>query len=244
MTISRTDLARYALAWSAHVFTAGGVVLGLLALAAIEDRAFPLAFFWLALAFIVDAFDGTFARWAEVEKVLPRVDGSVIDLVVDYFTYVILPVVILLRAELMPERLDLAVAALILVSSLYTFSNKRMKTPDGYFKGFPACWNGVVFYLYVADFGPWTNLSIVLILVIITPVPIKYVHPVRVRELRPLNLAAATVWLASGGGMLIQQPRPSAWLVASSLVCLGYLFGVGLLRTLNILKVETRPSQP
>ncbi len=231
MTTDRTGLTRFVLAWSAHAFTASGAVLGLLALLAIEDRAFPSAFFWLALALVVDAVDGTFARWVEVEKVLPGVDGFVIDFVVDYFTYVILPVVILLRAELVPERFGLAAAALILVSSCYTFSNTRLKTPDHFFNGFPAFWNGVIFYLYVANFGPWVNLSIVLFLVVTTPIPIKYIHPVRVRELRPLNLAAATVWLASGGGMLLQQPRPSPWLVALSLASMGYLWGLGLLRT-------------
>ncbi len=231
MTTDRTGLTRHLLAWSAHALTASGAVLGLLALLAIEDRAFPLAFFWLALSVVVDAVDGTFARWVEVEKVLPRFDGFVIDSVVDYFTYVILPVVILLRTDLMPARFGLAAAALILVSSCYTFSNTGLKTSDNFFNGFPACWNGVVFYLYVTNFDPWVNLSIVLLLVVTTPIPIKYVHPVRVRELRPLNLAAAAVWLLSGGGMLIQQPRPSPWLVALSLASLGYLWGLGLLRT-------------
>ncbi len=231
MTNDGTGITRYVLAWSAHAFTAGGAVLGLLALLAIEDRALPLAFFWLALALIVDAVDGSFARWVEADKVLPRFNGFVIDCVVDYFTYVILPVAILLQAGLMPQRFGLGAATLILVSSCYTFSNTRLKTPDHYFLGFPACWNCVVFYLYVADFGQWTNLSIVVILVVTTPIPIKYVHPIRVRELRPLNLAAAAVWLLSGGGMLIQQPRPSPWLVATSLASLGYLWGLGLLRT-------------
>lgn len=231
MTTDRTGLTRYVLAWSAHGLTASGAIIGLLAYLAIEDRAFPLAFFWLALALVVDAFDGTFARWAETEEVLPWIDGFVIDSVVDYLTYVVLPVFILLKADLVPASLGLTAAALILLTSCYTFSNTRLKTKDHYFTGFPACWNGVVFYLYVADLGQWTNLGIVLVLVVTTPIPIKYVHPVRVRELRPLNLAAATLWLLSGGGMLIQQPRPSPWLFALSLVSLGYLWGLGLLRT-------------
>ncbi len=144
MAIAHHGPTRYALAWSAHALTASGAVLGLLALLAVEDRNFTSAFFWLALALVVDAVDGTLARWAEVEKVLPRVDGATIDLVVDYLTYAIVPVAILLRAELVPERFGLAAAALILVASLYTFSNTRLKTSDHFFNGFPACWNGVV----------------------------------------------------------------------------------------------------
>lgn len=231
MEIERPGLIRYVLAWSAHALTASGAVLGLLALLAVEERAFAAAFFWLAVSLVVDAVDGAYARWVGVETVLPKFDGMLIDFVVDFLTFVIVPTMLLLRAELVPPGLGLAAASLILLSSCYHYSNTGMKGEGYFFDGFPAWWNVVVFYLYVAGFAPRVNFAVVALLAVTTPLPIKYVHPIRVRELRPLNLAAATVWLLASAGMLAEHPHPSPWLVALSLTSLAYLWGLGLLRT-------------
>src|SRR5262245_1833634 len=90
-----------------HAFTASGAVLGFLALlAALEDR-FAAMFGWLAIALVVDAVDGTFARRAQVARTAPEFSGDTLDLVVDFITYVLVPAYAMYRAGLLPNSVSL-----------------------------------------------------------------------------------------------------------------------------------------
>ena len=146
--------AQTLLAWLVHMFTASGAILALLALLAVEDGEWGLALMWLLVALVVDGVDGSLARWARVSERAARVDGDTLDLVIDYLTYVFVPTLFMWRAGLIPEALAPWLAAGILLSSLYLFARTDMKTEDGYFRGFPALWNLVAFYLFVLQPGP------------------------------------------------------------------------------------------
>ena len=78
-------------AWSVHLFTASGLVAGFLALLAVQQKDWRTAMLWLIAALIIDGLDGTFARLAKVKKVIPYMDGTTMDYVIDFATYAIIP---------------------------------------------------------------------------------------------------------------------------------------------------------
>lgn len=229
--MSHAQPARWFASWGVHMFTASGAFFGFLALLAIEEGDLPKAFGWLVVTFIVDTVDGSLARWVGVSEVTPRFEGFIVDCIVDYFNYVILPVLILHRANLLPEGYSLLGAALILMSSTYHYGNLDVKAPDFFFYGFPAWWNVVIFYLYVLALDPWINLAVVLFLVVFTPVRLKYIHPFRVEELRWLNALASVLLALSSGVILWQLPARDPLPIALSLLAVAYFFGLGVLRT-------------
>jgi phosphatidylcholine synthase len=219
------------LAWAVHAFTASGIVMGLLALQAAETGAVRACLLWLVAITAVDGVDGTLARAARVKEAIPRVDGGTLDLVLDYFTWVVVPAVLLLLPGVLPAGTGLWAASAILVSALYHYSRLDIKTPDYYFNGFPAWWNVVAGYLLALRSGPAVNLAVVIGGVLLTFSPIHFIHPIRVRDFRPVNLAATAVWAVSSTWMLAQYPDPSPILAAASVVCAAWLVGVGVWHT-------------
>ena len=226
---------RTAAAWGVHLFTGSGVVLALLALLAVEERRFGLALLWLLVALAIDGIDGSLARWARVKERAARIDGDTLDLVVDYLTYVFIPTLFILRAELVPPSLALLLAALIQYSSLYLFARTDMKTDDGYFRGFPALWNLVAFYLFVAQPGQAAGAAIVLLFVVLTFAPIHFVHPFRVREYGRMLPLLSVLWAVATVALL--WPGWSDTARAGLLICSSatglLLIALGLLRSLR-----------
>jgi phosphatidylcholine synthase len=196
-------------AWLAHLFTASGIVLAFMAAASVFEHDYRAAFFWLWLQVVVDAVDGTFARWARVKERLPWFDGAKLDDIIDYVTYVFVPALFIWRALLVPAGWELPVAAAMLLSSAYGFNRSDAKTPDHCFTGFPSYWNIVAFYLYVAQWSPQTNAAILLGLAVLVFVPIRYLYPSRSPVLRvPTNILGA-LWAVLVLVMLWQAPDVS-----------------------------------
>jgi len=187
-------LSRKAAAWSVHALTASGGVLGLMALTALIQGDFRGMLLWLGAALVVDGLDGPLARLARVSEVTPRFDGAALDLVVDYFNYSVIPALAIWRFGMVPEGFELPAAGFAIATALYCFGNRDMKTNDYYFRGFPAVWNLVVLYFYLTGSNPWLNLAVIGILGILTFLPLKFVHPLRVRRGRGLTLAMTVLW--------------------------------------------------
>jgi phosphatidylcholine synthase len=224
-----------ALGWAIHALTASGAVLAFLAFLAVEGGQFRLALWWLAAALVVDGVDGPLARWAGVKERTPAIDGATLDLVVDYLTYVFVPAMLLYRAGLLPADWALAGVTAILLSSLYTFARTDMKTADNFFRGFPAVWNVVVFYLFVFRPDPVASAGVIALFAVLTFAPIHFIHPVRVTSFRPWLTILMPVWAASSLALLWPQ-WPAGWLTGIEAVCLGCgaaLFGIGLIRSLR-----------
>jgi phosphatidylcholine synthase len=219
------------LAWAVHAFTASGIVMGLLALQAAEAGRVREALLWLAAITTVDGVDGTLARAARVREALPLVDGGTLDLVLDYFTWVVVPAVMLLAPGVLPPGTGLWAASAVLVSALYHYARHDIKTDDYYFNGFPAWWNVVAAYLLALGSGAWTNLAVVAGCVLLTFSPVKFIHPFRVRDFRPLNLAATAVWAVATTVLLARYPARPPALAAVSVAAAAYLVGVGVVRT-------------
>ncbi len=177
-----------------HAFTATGAALGLMALLAASGGEWAASFAWLGAALIVDGTDGPLARRLEVKRVLPRFSGEDLDKIIDYVTYVTVPAFMVARGPIVPEGFRLPLAAAIMMTSLYHFSDKQSKTADGYFAGFPAIWNIVILYCFVLAIPPALAASLTALCAMLTFVPFRFVHPLRVRRLRGLTLAVMAIW--------------------------------------------------
>ena len=178
-----------------HIFTALGVVFGFLALLATVDGKIPEAFLWLAAALFVDGVDGTLARAVNVNQNTPEIDGAILDNIIDYLNYVVVPVFIFYSLGMAPEPYLLLSCVAILLVSCFTFTNTNIKTDDFYFSGFPAIWNIVVLYFYILEFSEFTNFIFVILFCVLTFIPFKYVHPFRVVEFRKITLMITSIWM-------------------------------------------------
>jgi phosphatidylcholine synthase len=223
------------LAWAVHAFTASGAAIAFLALMAIEAEQWRDALLWLVLALVIDGIDGWLARWADVKRGSPQIDGETLDLIVDYLTYVFVPTVFLWRAQLVPAAAAPWLAALILIAALYNFTRRDLKTADNYFRGFPSLWHVAALYLYVTRPGTVAGAATVCLLALLTFAPVHFVHPFRVREYGAWLPALATAWAAATAALLWPwrggtAPYP---LLALSLALVAVLLALGLLRTLR-----------
>tara|TARA_B100000945_G_scaffold233015_1_gene189371 strand:+ start:513 stop:1223 length:711 start_codon:yes stop_codon:yes gene_type:complete len=184
-------------AYLVHIFTALGVVFGFLALLAVVNNKITEAFLWLALALFVDGVDGTLARAVNVKVNTPEIDGAILDNIIDYLNYVVVPVFIFYSLGMVPDQYLVLSSAAILLVSCFTFTNTKIKTDDFYFSGFPALWNIVVLYFYLLESSQLINLIFVIFFCVLTFIPFKYVHPFRVVEFRKITLFMTFIWMVT-----------------------------------------------
>ncbi len=183
-----------AAAFSVHIFTAMGAGIALIALLEAVREHWAAMFAWLGVALVIDALDGPIARRLEVVRLQPDWSGEILDLVVDFVTYVFVPAyAITASGMLLPLAAPLLGAGIVVTGALY-FADRRMKTADNHFRGFPALWNAAAFYLFLLHLSPALSSLGIAVLIVLTFVPIKVVHPVRVQRLRGLTLSLIGVW--------------------------------------------------
>jgi phosphatidylcholine synthase len=191
---SSTSRAGRAAAFSVHLFTAMGAGVALISLLEAVREHWAAMFGWLGLALLIDAIDGPIARRLDVQRLQPDWSGEVLDLVVDFVTYVFVPAYAITASHLlMPLAGPLLGAGIVISSALY-FADRRMKTADNHFRGFPALWNVAAFYLLLLQLSPALSSLMVAVLIVLTFVPFRVIHPVRVARLRGLNLALMAIW--------------------------------------------------
>ncbi|MBI3300940.1 MAG: CDP-diacylglycerol O-phosphatidyltransferase [Deltaproteobacteria bacterium] len=213
----RFSLLRRAAAWAVHTYTASGAVAGFLALRATFLGRPREAFLWMLIAVLIDATDGMLARAVEIKWVLPWFDGAKLDDIVDYFTFVIVPVVFLYQLRLLPASGTLLFVALPLLASAYGFCQAAAKTPDFFFTGFPSYWNIVAFYLHAGQTPLWLNGALICVLSLFIFIPIRYVYPTRTVPFRRLTNLLGGLWMGMLLILLAQFPAPRLWLVLLSL---------------------------
>ncbi len=227
-THPNASMARHLAAWGVHLFTASGAVFCLLALRATGEEEWREALAWLLVATMIDAVDGVLARSVRVKEVLPDFDGTLMDNIIDYCSYVLVPAYMLYHAPLLPPQAALLAASGICVASAYQFCQAGAKTADHYFTGFPSYWNVTVLYLLAMKLSPSANLAIVVLLIVLVFVPIKYIYPSRTLRLRKLTIGLITVWTVVMVVVLWQLPDPSPWLVWPSWLFVAYYVGASL----------------
>lgn len=220
---------RRAAAYLVHAYTALGAVLAFIGVIAVVQHDARRAFGLMFAATIVDATDGALARSVRVKAVLPRVDGAHLDDIVDYLTFVFLPMLLIERTGGLPETGGLLVVAVVLISSVIAFSMQDAKTIDNFFTGFPSYWNVAVLYVYAARTPPVFNAVLLLALSALIFVRIGYIYPSRTPQLRRLTLALAAVWAVEIAAVIWLLPAPPGWLLIASLAFPVYYFVMSLL---------------
>lgn len=214
-------------AFSVHLLTASGSFLAFLSLVAAAEKQWTAMWLWLGLALFVDGIDGPIARKLEVKEVLPTWSGEMLDNIIDYVTYVLIPAFALYQSGFMGEGLSFLSAAIIVVSSAIYYADTGMKTKENFFKGFPVVWNMLVFTLFVLQPGEYVSFAIVVAAAFLSFVPVNFLHPVRVKRLRPLNLGIFLLWCAVAVVALAQNMQaswPVQWVIGATG---AYLFVVG-----------------
>lgn len=182
-------------ALSVHLLTATGSVLSMLALLAAVEEKWGLMFLWLLVALIVDGVDGPLARKYDTARNWPNYDGALMDLIIDYLTYVFVPAYALFKSDLLPGWPGWLAIIAITYSSVLYFVDTRMKTKDNSFAGFPSCWNMVVLVLFALRPGDEVTLAVVVILAVLMFTNLKFIHPVRTARWRAVSLPMALVWV-------------------------------------------------
>jgi phosphatidylcholine synthase len=214
-------------AWLVHIYTASGAVFAFAAAWGVVHGNDRLAWASIFVAMIVDSTDGTFARRADVKRVLPAIDGGRIDDLVDYLTFVFVPM-LLLEAAGGLYRSGLLAVAVVLVSSMYGFVAPDAKTSDAFFTGFPSYWNVVVLYLLLFHVPPGWNAIILLGFSGLIFVRIGYVYPSRTPAFRRLTLALGGVWAVMLAIIIARWPSPPRTLAIASLGFPVYYFVLSL----------------
>ena len=222
------------LPWIAHLYTATGAVIALLATAMAFNHNFRAAFLYLVAATFVDATDGMLARGLRVKERLPQFDGALLDNLVDYLTYVFVPALIVWQADLVPSAFPICAA--MLLSSAYGFAQADAKVDahlrqgsggqaaDHFFTGFPSYWNIVAVYLVVMHLPQWTNAIVIAVLAVLVFVPIRYVYPSRTTAMRGPTLALGTMWAALFTWMIWRLPAVDGpWTLVSLIFPIYYV---------------------
>ena len=187
------------LAFSVHLLTASGAFLAFMAMLAAMQGRWAEMFGWLGGALVVDGLDGPLARRLDVATHAARWSGVILDLIVDYLTYVFIPAVALVTSGTMYYPLAIPAAAIILVTGAIYFADDRMKTKDASFQGFPGCWNMVVLVLFATDYTNLTGFLIILAIAAAQFLPLRFVHPVRTALWRRISLPVCVAWVGFAG---------------------------------------------
>jgi phosphatidylcholine synthase len=217
-------------AWAVHVLTACGAALALMALIFATGGQWEAMFFCLGFALVVDGVDGPLAREFRVSEVLPRWSGETLDLVVDFSTYVFVPAFAIAASGLMPEFLAIPSGVIVVISGAIYFADRKMKTDDNYFRGFPAVWNLAAFYLYLLQPPDWIGFAGIVVLAALSFAPLKFLHPLRVKHWRWLNVALLVLWAVLAFVALISGLLPGPWVTGPLCAIALYFLLAGLIR--------------
>lgn len=215
-------------AYSVHLLTATGAVFAMLAMLEAVQNDWDMMFLWLVVAFVVDGVDGPLARRYGVKEKAPIIDGVLLDLIIDYLTYVFIPAYALFASGLLPGWTGwVAIIVITFTSALY-FADTRMKTKDNSFAGFPACWNMVALVVFALKPDFWVSLLLVVALALTMFTRFKFVHPVRTERWRLLTLPMALGWTFFAGWAAWVDFHPESWAHWGLIVTSVYLLGAGI----------------
>jgi phosphatidylcholine synthase len=215
-------------ALAVHLFTATGAVFAMLAMLAAVEHKWSLMYLWLVVAFIVDGIDGPLARKYQVKTHAAEFDGELLDLIIDYLTYVFIPAFALFSSGLLPDWTGWVCILVITFTSAMYFADTRMKTKDYSFAGFPGCWNMVVLVLFVTEPNFWVILGIVVVIAASMFTRLEFVHPVRTKRWRSVTLPVALAWTFFAGWAAWLDFDPGQLVITALSISSGYLLFAGI----------------
>lgn len=213
-----------------HLLTATGAVFAMLAMLAAVEEEWSMMFVWLVVAFFVDGIDGPLARRYDTKTNAPIFDGVLLDLIIDYLTYVFVPAYALFKSGLLPGWTGwIAIIVITFASAMY-FADSRMKTRDYSFSGFPGCWNMLVLVLFALQPNFWVILALVAVLAAAMFFPIRFVHPVRTQRWRTVTLPMALAWTFFAGWAAWVDFDAASWAHYGLMISSVYLLAAGALQ--------------
>lgn len=219
-------------AWGVHLFTSLGLFTGFLAIIAITEKEWTIAFFWLFISFIIDGVDGSLARKFKVKEVLPFMDGKSIDYVIDFANYAIIPTFFFYEAQMVPEEWMYPCLAIMLLSSALYYGKEGMVADNEYFVGFPVLWNLVVFFqFFVFHNIPELNILLTITFGILHFVPVKYAYPSHSKKYFWLHLVASIAFFFLAAALLYYYPQEILALEISLVLIVVYFGTVAVLDT-------------
>lgn len=219
-------------ALSVHLLTATGAVFAMLAMLAAVEAKYDLMFLWLVVAFFVDGIDGPLARRYDVKENAPEFDGVLLDLIIDYLTYVFIPAFALFQSGLMNGWSGWCMIIIVTFTSALYFADTRMKTRDNSFSGFPGCWNMVVLVIFALGLPWYISLTLVTFLAITMFLRLKFVHPVRTERWRAITLPMALAWTFFAGWAAWVDFHPESWARWGLVITSTYLLFAGIAQQL------------
>ena len=217
-------------ALAVHLLTASGAVFAMLAMLEAVNKDWSMMFVWLIVAFAVDGIDGPLARKYNVKTHAPMFNGVLLDLIIDYLTYVFIPAYALYASGLMDGWSGwVAIIVITFFSALY-FCDTRMKTKDNSFSGFPGCWNMLILVLFALSPPWWACLVLVALLAVAMFLPVKFIHPVRTDRWRAVSLPMALAWTVFAGFAAWESFEPATSVFWGLMITSLYLLGAGALQ--------------
>ncbi|MDE0985235.1 MAG: CDP-alcohol phosphatidyltransferase family protein [Yoonia sp.] len=210
-----------------HFLTATGAVFAMLAMLAAVDENWSMMFVWLVVAFFVDGIDGPLARKYDTKTNAPIFDGVLLDLIIDYLTYVFVPAYALFKSGLLPGWTGWFAIVVITFASAMYFADNRMKTKDYSFSGFPGCWNMLILVMFALQPNFWVIVALVVVLSAAMFFPVRFVHPVRTQRWRTVTLPMAAAWTLFAGWAAWVNFDPASWAHYGLMITSIYLLGAG-----------------
>lgn len=210
-----------------HFLTATGAVFAMLAMLAAVDENWSMMFVWLVVAFFVDGIDGPLARKYDTKTNAPIFDGVLLDLIIDYLTYVFVPAYALFKSGLLPGWTGWFAIIVITFASAMYFADNRMKTKDYSFSGFPGCWNMLILVMFALQPNFWIIVALVVVLSAAMFFPVRFVHPVRTQRWRSVTLPMAAAWTLFAGWAAWVYFDPASWAHYGLMITSIYLLGAG-----------------
>jgi phosphatidylcholine synthase len=232
--------------WSVHLFTTSGVVVGMLALQAVYTGHPKAAIVYLLITQIIDGIDGPMARQYDVKSTVPKIDGYVLDLVIDYVTCVVVPAAFFHQFNMLPHRFSISLVGLIVFMSAIWFSRTDMMTEDNWFNGFPATWNLIAPSLFILEIGwsvtkrtgghfthtaQWINAVVVIGLSALMLTNVKFPHPVRAGEGRNITLPVTVMWITALTWTTLRLPSVAVFGRLLLIASVVYFAGLSVWRT-------------
>jgi phosphatidylcholine synthase len=215
-----------------HLLTATGAIFAMLAMLAAVDKDWALMFLWLLIAFIVDGIDGPLARKYDTKTNAPEFDGVLLDVIIDYLTYIFIPAYALFKSGLLPGWTGWFAMIIITFASVMYMSDTRMKTKDYSFSGFPGCWNMLVLVLFALKPAFFVSLAVVAFLAVVMFFPVKFIHPVRTQRWRTISLPMALAWTGFAAWAAWVDFDPASWAHWGLMITSVYLLAAGAVQQL------------
>ena len=222
----------------------------MLAMQAVFEKEAKLAMFALLATQVIDGIDGPMARSVDAEHVVPKIDGYVLDLVIDYVTCVLVPAAFLHQFHLLPKSISLALTMVVVFLSAIWFARTDMMTEDHWFNGFPATWNLVAPTMLLLNSSQWVNAAIVVVLCVLMLTNAQFPHPVRTLDLRIVTLPVTLAWLAGLTWATVKWPTLSQFGRALLIPAVVYFTGLSIWKTSQVHRAKSRnrsdrePSEP